>query len=162
MMINIRIKNIYFIILYIAPKINIVVKGDLKLGSNISIECLTELSPSIVDSITWKSNNPAMKGVLNLAPLTMSNLHQTYFCEIRFNYFRMIQKAYRLNLTSLGDLKPVLKISYNADVENLNVKINWNITAPAGSVFSPEKIILLYSENNQSYKFVNKYCKFLV
>jgi hypothetical protein len=154
-------QNLNYLLSFLAPKINIVVKGELKLGSNISLECLTELSPSIVDSITWKSNNPAMKGVMSLSPLTVSNLHQTYFCEIRFNYFRMIQKAYRLNLTSLGDLKPVLKIKYNADVENLNVNINWNISAPVGSPFNPEKIILLYSENNQSYKFVNKYCKII-
>jgi hypothetical protein len=145
-----------------APKISIEVKGELKLGSNLTLECLTELSPSIVDSITWKNNNPALKGVMTLAPLTVSNLHQTFFCEIRFNYFRMIQKAYRLNLTSLGDLKPVLAMKYNADVENLNVNINWNISAPAGSPFTPEKIILLYSENNQPYKFVNKYCKMFI
>lgn len=53
-------------------------------------------------------------------------------------------------------------MNYSADIESLNVNINWNTSAPRGSVFKPEKIILLYSENNQPYKFVNKYCKFHV
>lgn len=145
----------------------------------MTLECMTDLSPTIVDSITWKNNHPSMKGVLKLGPLTISNLHQTYYCEIRFNYFRMIQKAYKLNLTSLGgnyylnglyfgislhinqikDLKPTLKLNLTADEEKLNVKINWTVITPTSTTFNPEKIILMYSENNQPYKFVNKYCK---
>lgn len=73
----------------------------------------------------------------------------------------MIQKAFRLNATNLGDLKPVLKLNYTTDVESLNVTLNWNVKAPIGSEFNPEKMILLYSENNGTYKFVNKYRKWL-
>lgn len=89
-----------------APKITIDVKGDVKLGENVTLECKTELSEAIVDSITWKNGNAAMKGTLVISPLTIANVHQTYYCEIRFNFFRMIQKAYRLNVTSLGGIIP--------------------------------------------------------
>jgi hypothetical protein len=57
------------------------------------------------------------------------------------------------------DLKPVLKLNYTTDTENLNVTLNWTVKAPLGSRFKPEKMILLYSENNSTYKFVNKYRK---
>jgi len=94
----------------------------------------------------------------------------------------MIQKAFRLNATNIGgkifweicgilfesisnfaffvkDLKPILKLNYSADVESLNLTLNWTVKAPIGSRFKPEKMILLYSENNGTYKFVNKYSK---
>ena len=87
-----------------APKITIDVQGDIKLGNNITLECKTELSDSIVDSITWRNYNPSMKGMLVISPLTVANVHQTYYCEIRFNFFRMIQKAFRLNATDLGGI----------------------------------------------------------
>ena len=67
----------------------------------MSLECKTDLSPTVVDSVTWKNNNPALKNVLRLNPLTVHNMYLTYFCEIRYN-FRMIQKAYRLNVSSIG------------------------------------------------------------
>ena len=83
-----------------APKITIDIKGELRIGQNVTLECNTDLSSSVVDSITWKNNNPYMKNVLRLMPLTMHNMMTTYFCEIRYN-FRMIQKAFRLNMTSI-------------------------------------------------------------
>lgn len=143
-----------------APKITIDVKGELKIGSNVSLECKTELGPSIIDSITWKNNAPSNKNILHLTPLTVHNMYLTYFCEIRYNFVRMIQKAFKLNITNMGDLKPKLSINYKADAENLNVKIHLNVTAPIGDKFLAEKLILLYSENNQPYKFVNKYLLF--
>jgi hypothetical protein len=87
-----------------APKISIDVRGEVRLGGNVTLECKTELSDSIVDSITWKNGNPAARGNLVLSPLTITNLQQTYYCEIRFNFFRMIQKAFRLNATALGGI----------------------------------------------------------
>lgn len=125
----------------------------------MTIECKTDLHASIIDSITWKNSNPMMKGILKLTPLTVYNMYQTYFCEIRYNFVRMMQKAFKLNITDLGDTKPKLQISYTTDVENLNIKINWNVTMPPGNKFRPERLILLYNENNnKAYKFVNKYC----
>lgn len=83
-----------------APKITIDIKGDLRLGNNISLECNTELSPSVVDSITWKNNNLNMRNILRLTPLTVNNMMNTYFCEIRYN-LRTIQKAFRLNTSTI-------------------------------------------------------------
>ena len=83
-----------------SPKINIEVKGELKIGNNISLECSTELSPTVVDSITWKNNNPNLKNILKLTPLTVNNMQLTYYCEIRYN-FRMIQKMFKLNTSSI-------------------------------------------------------------
>ncbi len=57
---------------------------------------------SIIDSISWKNGNPSMRGVLKLTPLTVYNMYQTYFCEIRYNFVRMMQKAFKLNITDLG------------------------------------------------------------
>jgi hypothetical protein len=142
-----------------APKITIDVKGDLKIGNNVTLECKTELSANIIDSITWKNNAVSNKNILTLAPLTVHNMYLTYFCEIRYNFVRMIQKAFKLNVTNIGDIKPKMELSYKADLENLNVKIHLNVTAPVGNKFTPEKIILMYSENGQPFKFVNKYCK---
>jgi hypothetical protein len=57
-------------------------------------------------------------------------------------------------------MKPKLKISSVADIQNLNVNINWQVSTPASvGKFKPEKMILLYSENNSTYRFVNKYRK---
>lgn len=103
-----------------APKITIDVRGDIKLGNNITLECKTELSESIVDSITWKSYNPNAKGTLTISPLTVANVYQTYYCEIRFNFFRMIQKAFRLNATNLGG-KEIIKSNYEI---SFNLKAN--------------------------------------
>ena len=47
-------------------------------------------------------------------------------------------------------------MNYTADVESLTVKMSWQALSDK---FQPEKIILMYSENNQTYRFVNKYCK---
>ena len=67
-----------------------------------------------------------------------------------------MQKAFKLNITDLGDTKPKLQISYTTDVENLNLKINWNVTMPPGNKFRPERLILLYNENNnKAYKFIS-------
>ena len=48
----------------------------------------------------------------------------------------------------------------SADVESLHVKINWTVLSTIGAQFKAEKMILLYSENGQPYKFVNKYLLF--
>ena len=58
------------------------------------------------------------------------------------------------------EVKPRLTLNYTADGEHLNVKIKFNVVAPIGDRFMPEKMILQYAENNQStFKFVNRYCK---
>lgn len=49
-----------------------------------------------------------MKGVLKLTPLTVYNMYQTYFCEIRYNFVRMMQKAFKLNITDLGGIIIIL------------------------------------------------------
>jgi len=96
-----------------------------------------------------------MKNVLKINRLSYQNLHATYYCEIRFNFLRIIQKAFRLNVTSLEENKPQLKMNYSIDTDNLNVKLNWTVS---NVNFHVEKMILMYSENNQPYRFVNKYC----
>ena len=101
-------------------------KGEVNLGKNISLECKTDLSPSIVNSITWK-DYPSMKNVLKINRLSYQNLYATYYCEIRFNFLRIIQKAFRLNVTLVEDNKPQLKMDYSIDMENLNVKLNWSV-----------------------------------
>jgi hypothetical protein len=100
-----------------------------------------------------------MKNVLKINRLSYQNLYATYYCEIRFNFLRIIQKAFRLNVTLVEDNKPQLKMDYSIDMENLNVKLNWSVS---NMNFQVEKMILMYSENNQSYRFVNKYCKYLI
>ena len=95
-----------------APKISIEVKDELRIGNNVSLECTTELSPNIIDSITWKNNVAAAAAssassrqtqhIFHLTPLTVHNMYLTYFCEIRYNFVRMIQKAFKLNVTSIG------------------------------------------------------------
>jgi hypothetical protein len=50
-----------------------------------------------------------------------------------------------------------MKLNFAADTENLTVKISWNVSTTVGEKFMPEKMILLYSESNQPYRFVNKY-----
>lgn len=143
-----------------APKIDIDVKGDVKIGNNVTLECKTEMNASLIDSITWKNFNPLWRNQLKLYPLTVHNIYTTYFCEIRYNFIRLIQKAYKLNFTNQEDLKPKLTLNYTTDVVSLTVKIKMNVASTIGAEFRPEKMILLYAENNQSYKFVNKYLLF--
>lgn len=142
-----------------APKITIDIKGSLKIGSNVDLECNTELSPSVIDSITWKNNNPFYKNVLKFTPLTVNNMMLTYFCEIRYNY-RMIQKMFKFNESSIEISQPSIKMSSSTDVEKLRVTIDWELKTSQSQKYQPEKIILMYSENNQSYRFVNKYLLF--
>jgi hypothetical protein len=148
-----------------APRIFINVTGAIRIGNNVSLECTTELSPSIIDSISWKHNVLASGSrqpahIMHIAPLTVHNMHLTYFCEIRYNFVRMIQKAYKLNVSGIVEVKPRLAINFTADAEHLNIKIKFNVSAPIGDRFMPEKMILQYAENNQStFKFVNRYCK---
>lgn len=60
------------------------------------------------------------------------------------------------------ETKPKLQVSYKLDNESLSLELNYSVLVPPGNKFRPERVILLYSENdNTSYKFVNKYCKYL-
>ena len=82
------------------PKIIIDVKGEIKIGNNITLECNTELNPSVIDSISWRNNIPNSKNILKITPLTVNNMMREYFCEIRYN-FRMIQKSYNFNKSNI-------------------------------------------------------------
>lgn len=61
--------------------------------------------------------------------------------------------------SQLKEIKPIIKINSTVDTENLIVRINWDVNSSIGEKFQPEKMILMYSENNQSYRLVNKYRK---
>ena len=63
---------------------------------------------------------------------------------------------------SIKEKKPIIKINSTVDIENLIVRINWDVNSSIGEQFQPEKMILMYSENNQSYRLVNKYRKLIL
>lgn len=160
--------SLIFVLYLIAPKINIDVKGDLKLGNNISIECKTDLHPSIIDSITWKNadHDSFSNGTLYIKSLNHYNIYQTYFCEIRYNQARMMQKAFKLNITAieknLKSTPPKLILSLQLDEKNLKVNMNWSVKLPTENFFKPQRIILLYNENYKAWKFVGKYLLFQI
>ncbi len=151
-----------------APKITIEVKGELRLGNNISIECKTDLHPSIIDSIQWKNSNQqtqqASSSILYIKSLNHYNIYQTFFCEIRYNQARMMQKAFKLNITAIEQnlqaTPPKLKVDIKLNTENLRLNMNWSVQVPLDNVFTPERIMLLYSENYKPWRFVGKYLLF--
>ncbi len=76
----------------------------------------------------------------------------------------MMQKAFKLNLTeieeNLQSTPPRLKVNLNVDSENLKLNMNWSVQVPGGGEFTPERILLLYSENYKPWRFVGKYLLF--
>ena len=167
------------------PKITFKLNPDaVKVGKNVSVECITDLDPSIVNSISWKTSTAYFGNVLKLAPLSYLHAHQTFYCEIKYNRIRIMQRSFRFNVPVINGilffnfymLKMNIKVktfciletirlnaTYSIDAANLNLVIKMDVTMPEhDDEFYPDRILFFYFDNStSSYKFVYKYCTFL-
>ena len=141
-----------------SPSITVDIIGEMKFGKDVKLKCKTDMSKEIVESITWR-NIPQVGDTFLINQLSPYSLHQTYYCEIRIGSRQMIQKAFKFNLTELEGLKSELKLSQTLNSQDLSVNLSWIVEPPTNTKFKSEKILLLYSENGQPYKFLKNFCK---